>query len=89
MVLSLFNEKSSSEFITRTLDFLGIEFDSKPHPFWGVDRDETKNIRLMIPGIIFRDYSAQAIFATRLRLPPEIESFLAQKDFRILRLPIF
>lgn len=87
-VLSLSNEKSSSAIVTRTLEFLDIEFDSGPHPFLAADRAESTNIRLMIPGIVFRDSKAQSIFATHLSLTPEIISFLSQKGYRILRLPL-
>jgi hypothetical protein len=87
-VLSLSNEKSSSAIVTRTLEFLDIEFDSGPHPFLAADRAESTNIRLMIPGIVFRDSKAQSIFATHLGLTPEIISFLSQKGYRILRLPL-
>jgi len=87
-VLSLSNETSSSAIVTRTLEFLGVEFDSVPHPFLAADRAESTNIRLMIPGIVFKNNKDQSIFATHLNLTPEIISFLSQKGYRILRLPI-
>ena len=86
-VLSLANEKSSSDIVTRTLEFLGIDYDSEPHPFWAAERTELKNIMLMIPGIVFRDSKYQNIFATHISIPPEITNFLARKGYRILRLP--
>jgi len=85
-VLSLANELPS-DMVTKTLDFLGIESDPGPHPFLAADRAESKNIRLMIPGIVFKDNNGQDIFATHLTLYPEIISFLSQKGYRILRLP--
>jgi nucleoid-associated protein YgaU len=86
-VLSLANE-SPSAIVKKTLDFLGIESEPGPHPFLAADRDESKNIRLMIPGIVFKDNKGQSIFATHLTLFPEIISFLSQKGYRILRLPL-
>jgi hypothetical protein len=85
-VLSLANE-SPSAIVTKTLDFLGIESEPGPHPFLAADRPESKNIRLMIPGIVFKDNKGQSIFATNLTRYPEITSFLSQKGYRILRLP--
>jgi hypothetical protein len=85
-VLSLANESPSS-IVIKTLDFLDIESDPGPHPFMAADRAESKNIRLMIPGIVFRDNIGQSIFATHLTLYPEIISFLSQKGYRILALP--
>jgi len=85
-VLSLADE-SPSAIVTKTLDFLGIKSDPGPHPFLAADRAESKNIRLMIPGTIFKDDKGQSIFATHLTLYPEIVSFLSQKGYRILRLP--
>ena len=86
-VLSLANDLPSA-IVTKTLDFLGIEYDPGPHPFLAADRDESKNIRLMIPGIVFKDNKGQSIFATHLTLYPEIISFLSQKGYSILRLPL-
>ncbi|MFC1533786.1 LysM peptidoglycan-binding domain-containing protein [Thermodesulfobacteriota bacterium] len=88
LVLSITDVKSSFEIVSRTLNFLGVEFDSKPHPFLTSNRDRSKNIRLMIQGIIFRDNNSQIIFATDIRLPLEIVNFLSSKGYRILRLPI-
>jgi hypothetical protein len=85
-VLSLANE-SPSAIVTKTLDFLGIESEPGPHPFLAADRDESKNIRLMIPGTVFKDNKGQSIFTTNLTRYPEIISFLSQKGYMILRLP--
>lgn len=89
LVLAISGEKSSTVVVTKTLEFLGVEFDSKPHPFLATDRADSNNIKLMIPGIIFQDSNAQNIFATHLRLPPEIINFLTRKGYRVLHLPIF
>lgn len=86
-VLPLAN-KQPSDMVTKTLDFLGIESDPGPHPFLAADRAESKNIRLMIPGIAFKDNKGQGIFATHLTLYPEIASFLSQKGYRIFPLPL-
>lgn len=87
-VLSLFDERSSSAIVTRSLEFLGLSFDSNPHPFLAANRAESKNIRLMIPGIIFQDNKYNNILATHLKLSPAITSFLAKKGYSILLLPL-
>jgi LysM repeat protein len=87
-VLSLSEQEKSFAIVTRTLDFLNIEYDSGSHIFWGADRTELRNIRLEIPGIIFRDYEDRDIFATHVNIPEEIPSFLNSKGYRILFLPL-
>ena len=71
------------------LNLLGVKFDSKPHAFIAAERDESKNVRLMIQGIIFQDNDGQNIFATPLFLPKEIVSFISQKGYRLLQLTRF
>jgi hypothetical protein len=87
-VLSLSGEESASTIVTRTLEFLGVPFDSNPHPFLASNRAESRNIRIMIPGIVFHDNEGIAILATHLRLSPAISEFLSQKGYNILLLPL-
>jgi LysM repeat protein len=87
-VLSLSEQKKSFAIVTRTLDFLGMDYNSGPHIFWAADRTELKNIRLEIPGIIFRDHEARDIFATHINIPEEITGFLDSKGYIILFLPL-
>lgn len=87
-VLPLFNEEDASVVTTKTLNFLGVEFDSKPHQFYGADRDESTNVRLSISGIVFRDNEDKRVFATPLKLPQELMSFLAGKGYSILLLSL-
>lgn len=85
-VLSLSGEKDPSMVMTKTLDFFGISFESKPHAFMASDRGELKNIRFMVQGTIFRTIEGQRFFATPLFLPQGIVDFLSQKGYRILQL---
>ena len=85
-VLSLSGEKDPSFIVSRTLDFLDIKFDSDPHPFTAIDRGDSRKIMITIPGIIFQDRSRQPVFATHLRLPGEIVSFLSRRGYEILSL---
>ncbi len=87
-VLSLHGEKDPSLTVSRVLAFIGVEFDSKPHPFMAASRGETKNIRMTIPGIIFQDNHGQNIFASHLKLPDEIVGFLSKRGYKVLNLAL-
>ena len=84
LVLPLDDKKETSAITTEALDFLGVEFDSKPHQFYGVDIEESTNVMLSIPGIIFRDKENRSVLATPLTLPDDLTRFLAGKGYRIL-----
>jgi LysM repeat protein len=87
-VLSLHDEKDPSLGVSRVLEFMGVEFDSKPHPFMAASRGETTNIKMTIPGIVFQDDRGQNIFASRLKLPDEIVGFLSKRGYKVLNLAI-
>ena len=86
-VLSITDKKFSSTVLLKILDFLGVAYDSKPHPFMALDRGGPRNIRLRIPGVIFKDSEDRSIFASQSMLPGEIANFLAAKGYRILLMP--
>jgi LysM repeat protein len=83
-VLSFANEKDPSNVVTRILDMLGVQSNSKPHHFMAAKRDKSRNVRLTIPGIIFKGNNGQPIFATHLGIPKEIARFLSNKGYKIL-----
>ena len=85
-VLALAGERDSSSILSGTLDLLGVQFDSKPHDFMAAERDEQKNIKLTIRGIIFQDKDGQSILATPLSIPEKLAMFLAQRGYHILSL---
>lgn len=87
-VLSLAGENNPSSIVSKTLNFLGVEFDSKPLSFMATNRDSSRNIKLIISGIIFHDYNSQTVLATELRIPKEIISLLAKRGYTILNLPL-
>ncbi len=87
-VLSMPDERDPSLYLPMVLDFMGIESSSGPHSFWTADRDESKNIRITMRGISFRDHLDQKIFATPIRLPEEIVNFLSRKGYKILGLSL-
>jgi hypothetical protein len=85
-VLSLSLERKPAMVLSKTLTLLDIPFESKPHPFLMADRDESKNVRLMVQGIIFQNGNNQRFFATPLFLPQGIVDFITQKGYRIMQL---
>jgi len=88
LVLSLAGEEDPSSLVSKTLKFLGVQFDSKPCQFMATKRDESRNIRLTIPCIIFRDNNNQKILATHLVIPYEIVSFLSQRGYKVFDLTL-
>lgn len=87
-VLSLANEQDPALIVSRTLDFIGVKFDSKPHPFTAAGKEDSKNFKLTIPGIVFRDNHGQNVFASHLRLPDDIAGFLSRRGYKVLSLAV-
>lgn len=87
-VLLLAGDKDPSSIVSKTLDLLGVQFDSKPHDFMAAERDRQKNVRLTINGIVFQANSGKNIFATPLEIPDDIALFLSQRGYDILNLTL-
>jgi hypothetical protein len=87
-VLSLANEEDPALVLSRTLDFIGVKFDSKPHPFTTGGKEDSRNLKLTIPGIVFRDKIGQNVFASPLRLPDDIAGFLSRRGYKVLSLAV-
>jgi hypothetical protein len=51
-------------------------------------RDDSSNIRLTLPGIVFPDSDGKPILATTLSPPDKISAFLSHRGYRILNLPV-
>ena len=86
LVLSLSGVKDPASVLSKTLQFTGIPFQPGPHPFMATVREAVRNIRLTIPGIIFKDEGGKSVFATPLTLSDEIARFMRFKGYRILSL---
>jgi hypothetical protein len=87
-VLLLAGDKDPSSIVSKTLDLLGVQFDSKPHDFMAAERDQQKNVRLTITGIVFQTNSGKNVFATPLEIPDDIALFLSQRGYDILNLTL-
>jgi len=84
LVLSLAGEKEPLAIVSKTLEFIGVPFDTGPHDFMAAKRDDARNIRLSLPGNVFSDKDGKPVLATPLSLPREIAVFLSQRGYRIL-----
>ncbi|MBN2061208.1 MAG: LysM peptidoglycan-binding domain-containing protein [Deltaproteobacteria bacterium] len=85
-VLQLSTGDNPSNLVKKTLDFLGIKYDSPSIELTAANRYGENNIYLKIPGITFIDNEAKTIFATPLSLPEDISRFLSSKGYRIMML---
>ena len=85
-VLSIANEKDPLTMVSITLEFLDIESQNGPHSFMAGNRDDSKNVKLTLPGVVFPDSRGNPVLATPLILPEEIAAFLSKRAYRILQL---
>jgi hypothetical protein len=85
-VLSVAAEADPEVIVSRILDFIGVKFDSKPHPFTSAGKGDSTNIKVTIPGIVFQDNHGQNVFASHVALPEEIAGFLSRKGYKVLSL---
>ncbi len=79
LVLSLSGQPGTYELIAKTLDFLGMAFDNKKHTFYAVSGNKRENVKITVPGILFKDAGGQSNLFTSIDLPSDISSFLAMK----------
>ncbi len=86
-ILSLAAVKDPLVMVSKVLDFLGAKFDPSPHSFWAIPGDDSRNVGLTLPGVVFSDSKGKRILATPLTLPEEIKAFLSKKGYQIL--PLF
>jgi hypothetical protein len=89
LYLSLVAEKDPLDMVAKTLKFLDVQFDPGPHSFMATTRNDWRNIKLTLPGIIFTDSRGKPILATSLNLPGEIAAFLSRKGYKIWLCPLF
>jgi len=87
-VLSLANEQDPTQIVSKILDFTGVKFDSRDHPFTAAGKEDSKNFKLTIPGIVFRDNRGQNVFVSHLKLPDDIAEFLSRRGYKVLSLAV-
>jgi hypothetical protein len=77
-VLSLAGENDLCKAGGRVLDFLSAEWNDAGHGFYVTPQDGRGNIRLIIPGMLYRDTKGKMNLFTYIRTAPEIAGFLAE-----------
>ncbi len=77
-VLSLAGEQDLSKAASRVLDFLGEGWKDAKQGFYAVAEDSRSNIKLVVPGISYRDTKGRMNLFTYIRTPQEISGFLAK-----------
>lgn len=86
-VLSLGEADDPLTVTTRVLGFLLIPFDPSPHQFLAAERDPSKNVSMMVDGIVFSDKDDKKILAPARTLAAPLLQFLSGKGYRILKIP--
>jgi len=87
-VLSVADEADPAVIVSKILDFIGVKFDSKPHPFTSAGKEDSTSIQVTIPGIVFQDNRGHNVFASPVALPREIAGFLSRKGYKVLSLAV-
>jgi LysM repeat protein len=88
-VLTLADEKEPLELVKKTLKFLDKDFVEGPHTFQALPKDDTRNIEIIIDGLIFSDHKDKSVLVSPRRLPQEIVNFLAGSELKVIRLPAY
>jgi len=83
-VLPLSAESDPFSMVAKTLAFLNFPFDAGPHSFLASAREETRNIRLILPGVVFADSRGRDVFAVPKDLPDDIVTFLSEIGYVVL-----
>ena len=86
LLLSLAADKNPLSIAGKTLKFLDVQYDPGPHLIMAASRDNSRNIRLSIPGIVFKNSEGKQIIITPLNLPDKISMFLSLKGYKVLPL---
>ncbi len=86
LVLELATVKDRLDVVVNILQFFGVRFRPGPLSFSATARDESKNIRITLPGVVFSDHQGRPVLATPLDLPDNIAAFLGRKGYGYLTL---
>lgn len=86
-ILSLGETSDPLTVVSGVFDFLSIPFDPNPHQFLAADRDQSRNISIMVDGIVFNSQDGKRILVPARILPPPLLQFLSGKGYQILKAP--
>jgi hypothetical protein len=88
MVYSIPGKRKSSEIMQGLLEFLGLKHDAGAHQFSSANTPDSHNISIAIEGITFKDANGKEVFATSLKLSPDLIRVLNAKGYRVFQMPI-
>ena len=78
-VLPLSDEPEAYKLTAKILGFLGIKYENKKHYFYALPENKKENVKVILPGILFKDAKGKSDFFTSISLPPDISGFLGTK----------
>ncbi|MFP4086790.1 MAG: LysM peptidoglycan-binding domain-containing protein [Desulfobacteraceae bacterium] len=83
-VLSLSDETPLLAALQRLLKFLNVEHENGTHTFAAVPGQAITNVRVTVPGVVFRTLNGESVLATSASLPSEMVRFLSGKGYQVL-----
>jgi LysM repeat protein len=76
-VLSLSGEQDICKIISKVLDFLAEEWSNSEQGIYALPQEGRGNVKLVIPGVIYKDQKNRTNLFTYIKTAPEISGFLA------------
>jgi hypothetical protein len=86
-VLDLTTVGSPMDTVIKTLTFCGVTYNPGPHPFTATAGDKSRNVGMIIPGVVFSDRRGKKVLASQRELSDNLVAFLTRKGYRYLALP--
>ena len=87
LFLDLTAVNSPVDMVARTLKFCEVKFDPGPHAFTATSGDKSKNVGIIISGVVFTGRPGKKVLATQRYLSDHLVAFLTQKGYTYLALP--
>jgi len=87
LFLDLTAVNSPVDMVVRTLKFCGVTYDPGPHAFTATPGDKSKNVGIIISGVVFSGRAGKKVLATQRYLSDNLVAFLTQKGYTYLALP--
>ncbi|MCF8083335.1 MAG: LysM peptidoglycan-binding domain-containing protein [Deltaproteobacteria bacterium] len=83
-VLSVSGETPLLPLLGKVLKFLHVKHENGPHTFRAVPGEAATNVRVTVPGVVFRNPDGGLVLATSASLPSEMVRFLSGKGYQVL-----
>ncbi len=86
-VLDLTTVGSPMDTVIKTLKFCDVTYNPGPHSFTATTGEKSRNVGMIIPGVVFSDRRGKKVLATQRELSDNLVAFLTRKGYRYLALP--